>query len=127
MLGMEKIKSVYLEKEQFLKKKYNRSLPFQDAIFDRWERAKRLGFGKEASIYNSAFVCGNVSVGEHTWVGPNVILDGSGGSITIGSYCSISAGVHIYTHDSVKWALSGGRHPGNEAPVSIGNNTYIGA
>ena len=28
-----------------------RSLPFADGLFDRWERARRLGFGEGASIY----------------------------------------------------------------------------
>ena len=53
------------------------------------------------------------------------ILDGSGG-LSIGSFCSISTGVQIYTHDSVKWALSGGQAPCDKAPVNIGNNCYVG-
>ena len=42
-------------------------------------------------------------VGAHTWVGPYTLLDGSGGRARASaSYCSISAGVHIYTHDTVR-------------------------
>src|SRR5690242_5080958 len=78
-----------------LSSKFARSLPFGDAMFDRWERAQRLGFGADASIYDSALVYGDVSVGEHSWIGPNVLLDGSGGALAIGAWCSISAGVHI--------------------------------
>ena len=48
-----------------------------------------------------------VTVGAGTWIGPNTLLDGTGG-LSIGASCSISAGVQIYTHDSVMWALSGG-------------------
>jgi hypothetical protein len=34
-----------------------------------------------------------------------VILDGRGG-LLIGDYVSISAGVQIYTHDTVEWSTS---------------------
>ena len=75
-------------------KKWKRTLPFGDYFVDRWEKANELGFGKGTSIYDSAIVIGDVKVGENTWIGPNVILDGSGG-LQIGSWCSISAGVQI--------------------------------
>ncbi|WP_420547788.1 acyltransferase [Curvivirga sp.] len=106
---------------------YHRSLSFQDALFDRWERANKLGFGDGASIYNSAAVFGSVEVGKKTWIGPNCILDGSGGKLCIGDTCSISAGVQIYTHDTVAWALTGGKRKARQAPVEIGSNTYIGS
>lgn len=118
---------IYETQEQDIKNKYNRSLSFQDGLFDRFQRASRLGFGEGASIYNSALVYGNVIVGNNSWVGPNVLLDGSGDKIEIGSYCSISAGVHIYTHDSVMWALSGGIKEFTKLGVTIDNNCYIGA
>jgi len=113
------------ERQRELLEKWNRSLPFGDGVVDRWERAKFLGFGEGTSIYDSSVVIGDVKVGEKTWIGPSTVLDGSGG-LTIGSYCSISAGVQIYSHDSVKWALSGGAAEYEHAPVSIGSNTYIG-
>ncbi|MDP2193598.1 MAG: acyltransferase [Alphaproteobacteria bacterium] len=123
----QEIMKLYEEQETFLKEKYDRSLSFQDGLFDRFERAKRLGFGEKASIYNSALVFGNVHVGDHVWIGPFVILDGSGGCIKIGLHCSISAGVHIYTHDTVMWALSNGSRPATKGSVIIGDCTYIGA
>jgi acetyltransferase-like isoleucine patch superfamily enzyme len=55
------------------------------------------------------------------------MLDGSGGGIRIGSTCSLSAGVHIYTHDTVLWALSGGNSKPRQGPVSIGSCVYIGS
>jgi acetyltransferase-like isoleucine patch superfamily enzyme len=55
------------------------------------------------------------------------MLDGSGGGLTIGDYVSISSGVHIYTHDTVLWAVSGGVQSTRKGAVSIGSNTYIGA
>jgi acetyltransferase-like isoleucine patch superfamily enzyme len=123
----KEILKLYEQQEAFMKEKYDRSLSFQDGLFDRFERAKRLGFAEDASIYNSALVFGNVKAGVKTWIGPYVILDGSGGNIEIGNYCSISAGVHIYTHDSVMWALSGGKDPYSKGAVKIGSKTYIGA
>lgn len=106
-------------------RQWRRVLPAGEEISDRWEKARYLGFGEGTSIYDSSLVIGDVKVGKNTWIGPFTILDGSGG-LEIGDYCSISAGVHIYTHDSVKWALSGGRAKYEHAPVRIGNCCYIG-
>jgi acetyltransferase-like isoleucine patch superfamily enzyme len=114
-------------REAELKSRYARSLPFADGLFDRWERGRRLGFGKAASIYDSACVFGDVAVGAETWIGPWVMLDGSGGGIRIGSTCSISAGVHVYTHDTVLWALSGGKLGPRQGAVAIGDRVYIGS
>jgi acetyltransferase-like isoleucine patch superfamily enzyme len=108
-----------------MRRKFNRDLPFDELLFDRWERARRLGFGTGTSIYQSALVYGHVTVGENTWIGPNTLLDGSHG-LTIGSTCSISAGVSIYTHDTVQWALSGGVAEYEGSPVTIGSCTHIG-
>ncbi len=120
------LRQLYETGDERLRAEFNRSLPFQDGLFDRWERAQRLGFGKGASIYNSALVFGDVIVGANTWVGPYTILDGSGGPLRIGAYCSISSGVHIYTHDTVRWALSGGKCAKHAAEVTIGDCVYIG-
>jgi acetyltransferase-like isoleucine patch superfamily enzyme len=121
------LQDLRLAREAELRTKFGRSLPFADGLFDRWERARRLGFGPEASIYDSACVLGDVRVGAKTWIGPYVMLDGSGGGISIGSTCSVSAGVHIYTHDTVLWALSGGVLPRRVGAVSIGERVYIGS
>jgi carbonic anhydrase/acetyltransferase-like protein (isoleucine patch superfamily) len=121
------LQQVRLIREAELAEKFERSLPFADGLFDRWERAKRLGFDAETSIYDSACVFGKVRVGAKTWIGPYVLLDGSGGGITIGATCSISAGVHIYTHDTVLWALSGGKMAQRVGPVVIGNRVYVGS
>jgi acetyltransferase-like isoleucine patch superfamily enzyme len=120
------LRQAYAVQDSWLRVEHQRSLPVQDAFDDRWERAKRLGFGEGASIYNSAVLFGDVSVGAGTWIGPYVILDGSGG-LSIGSSCSISCGVHLYSHDTVSWALSGGKLPYRKLPVSIGDCCYIGS
>ncbi len=116
---------LYKKLRDSMRKNWKRDLPFDEMVFDRWERAKSLGFGEGSSIYHNSYVYGDVTVGRNTWVGPFTLLDGSGG-LTIGDYCSISAGVHIYTHDTVKWAVSGGKAEYERAPVNIGNCCHIG-
>lgn len=105
--------------------RWNRSLPFGDYVVDRWKKAISLGFGEGTSIYDSSLVLGDVSVGNNTWIGPYTVLDGSAG-LSIGDNCSISAGVQIYTHDTVQWATSGGSAQPERAPVRIGSRCYIG-
>lgn len=123
---LETLKELYNKRTLYFLKKYKRSLPLTELIVDRWERATLLGFGKDTSIYDSSIVLGDVCIGENTWIGPNTILDGSGGGLKIGSNCSISAGVQIYTHDTVRRSLSGGNADIERSPTSIGNNCYIG-
>ncbi|WP_422445184.1 MULTISPECIES: acyltransferase [unclassified Endozoicomonas] len=110
----------------FFKSQYDRVLPFGDCVVDRWAKAELLGFGEGSSIYDSSLVYGDVRVGKHTWIGPHTILDGSGGQLTIGSNCSISAGVQIYTHDTVQRTITGGKNSIEIADTSIGNDCYIG-
>lgn len=110
-----------------LRKQWDRSLPFADALFDRWERARSLGFGGGTSVYDSAAFFGSVTIGDHTWVGPNTLLDGSGAELIIGSHCNISAGVQIYTHDSSMRCVSMGALDLLAGPVTIGDGTYIGS
>lgn len=105
--------------------KWRRTLPFGDYFVDRWEKARRLGFGAGTSIYDSSLVLGNVSVGESTWIGPFTVLDGSGG-LEIGSYCCISAGVQVYSHDTVEWSVTAGAVGPVREPTSIGSRCYIG-
>lgn len=122
---LEQLRALSVQQQMHISATWNRSLPFGDYIVDRFEKARSLGFGEKASIYDSALVLGNVRVGDNTWIGPFTVLDGSGG-LEIGSYCSISAGVQIYTHDTVKWAITGGAHLPERAPVHIGARCYIG-
>ncbi|MFH1670323.1 MAG: acyltransferase [Patescibacteria group bacterium] len=116
---------LYRKLHKRMREQKNRDLPFCDLLFDRYERANDLGFSEGASIYQSSCVFGDVQVGEKTWIGPNVILDGSGG-LTIGKSCCIGACSQIYTHDSVRWALSGAKEEQERAPVSIGDCCFIG-
>jgi acetyltransferase-like isoleucine patch superfamily enzyme len=106
--------------------RHQRDLPLQDLLTDRWERARALGFGEGSSIYQSAYVYGDVQVGAGTWIGPNVLLDGSGG-LRIGDGCDISAGVQIYSHDTVERTVSEGRREISHAPTAIGDHAHVGA
>lgn len=121
----ERFTILHQELDSAFKQQYDRSLPFADEVLDRWDRAKRLGFGEESSIYDSSYVFGKVIVGKKTWIGPFTIIDGSGG-LTIGDHCTISACVQIYTHDNIAQTLTGGKSPIERLPVTIGNFTYIG-
>lgn len=119
------LRSLYGELRADVRERWQRDLPLEELLFDRWERARELGFGEGSSIYHSSHVFGDVRVGRDTWIGPFTILDGSGG-LTIGDNCSISSGVQIYSHDTVEWAVSGGTLPYRRAPVSIGSCCYLG-
>lgn len=106
-------------------KKFQRRVSFGDLISDRWENAKQYGFGEGSSCYDNVLILGDVKVGRNTWIGPGVILDGSG-TLLIGNSCSISSGVQIYTHHTVKWATSGGTITPERKPTVIGSSVYIG-
>lgn len=123
---LQGLKEVWLSRLREVSSKFNRALPFGDYVVDRWEKARELGFGEGTSIYDSSLVLGQVTVGRNTWIGPFTVLDGSGGGLEIGSNCAISAGVQIYTHDTVARQVSGGSAPVEHAPTRIGSNCYLG-
>ncbi|SMH41578.1 acyltransferase [Azospirillum agricola] len=106
--------------------RFMRRVSFGDLVTDRWENAREYGFGEGTSCYDNVLILGDVKVGRHSWIGPNVILDGSGGRLEIGDHCSISAGVQIYTHNTVRWSLTQGAYPPEIQSTTIGNGVYIG-
>src|SRR6266480_1075070 len=116
------IKTLRREKRE----QYRRHVSVGDLLSDRWEIARDYGFGDGTSCYDNVLILGDVTIGKSCWIGPNVILDGSGGGLLIGDHVDISAGVHIYTHDTVKRAISGGVVDVEYAPTRIGSNVYIG-
>ncbi len=115
------------ESDASMRESWNRSLPFADAMFDRWERARGLGFGEGSSVFDSVHILGQVIVGSSVWIGPFVVLDGSAAQLTIGDHCDISAGVHIYTHDTALRCVSLGVMSIETGPVTIGSGSYIGS
>ncbi len=79
------------------------------------------------NAYNPlAWFVGEPDIGVGTWIGPFCLIDGSGG-LTIGEGCDIAAGTHIYTHSSVRRCVTGRREPLEQAPVTIGDRTFLGA
>ncbi len=77
--------------------------------------------------HEHAWVIGEPSIGEGTWIGAFTVVDGSGG-LTIGAGCDISSGVQIYTHSSARRCVSGRRYPDvDRAPVTIGDRVFLGA
>src|SRR6185295_4757640 len=103
---------------------HKRRVPVGDLLTDRWQIARDYGFGEGTSCYDNVLIIGDVRVGRNCWIGPNVVLDGSGG-LTIGDHVDISAGVQIYSHDTVARARSAGAAPIERAPTRIGSRVYI--
>jgi len=113
-------------KRQDMKDKYNRVLPTGELIFNRFEKAKYINCGEGTSVYDTSIIMGDVKIGDHVWVGPYTILEGINEDLIIGNFVSIDAGVMIYTHDSTKYFVSGGKAPYETGKVRIGDNTVIG-
>lgn len=117
----------YLEnKRNEMKQNFNRVLPTNELLFNRFEKAKYLKCGISSSVYDTSVVMGDVEIGDNVWIGPYTILEGINGKLKIGNFVSINAGVAIYTHDSTKYYVSGGKIPFDKGDVSIGDNTVIG-
>jgi len=125
MASKDEIVNLLKELRLSMKDQFDRHVSIQDLLSDRWETAKFYGFGEGTSCYNNVLIIGDVKVGRNTWIGPNVILDGSGG-LEIGDYVSISAGVQIYTHHSVDWSKSLGKKAIKKNQTKVGNGVYLG-
>jgi acetyltransferase-like isoleucine patch superfamily enzyme len=108
------------------KQQFNRRVSIGDLLTERAENAAAYAFGEGTTMYDNVLVLGNVRVGKNSWIGPNCILDGSGGELQIGDWCDISAGAQIYTHHTVNRSISLGERPIDCAPTKIGNGVYIG-
>ncbi len=122
---LDRLRKLYESLRDQMRTKFNRHVSFGDLVADRWETARFYGFGEGTSCYNNVLILGDVKVGKNTWIGPNVILDGSGG-LEIGDNCTICAGVQIYTHNSINNGLTEGKSEIERKPVRIGSRTYIG-
>jgi len=80
------------------KQQFNRRVSIGDLLTEGMDNAAACGFGEGTTMYHNVLVLGDVKVDQNTWIGPGCILDGSGGALQIGDWCSIFAGVQIYTH-----------------------------
>jgi acetyltransferase-like isoleucine patch superfamily enzyme len=119
------IRAVISDLRREMREKHHRHVSVGDLLSNRWETARGYGFGEGTSCYDNVLILGTVNVGKNCWIGPNVVLDGSG-DLLIGDHVDISAGVQIYTHSTVKRVLSGGTAPVDYAPTRIGSRVYIG-
>jgi acetyltransferase-like isoleucine patch superfamily enzyme len=108
------------------RREFNRRVSVGDLLTERRENAAAYGFGEGTTMYDNVLVLGEVRVGRNSWIGPNCILDGSGGGLEIGDWCSISAGVQIYTHNTVHRSISLGAKPIDYSPTTVGSGVYIG-
>lgn len=91
--------------------------------------ADKISKGFPKNLYNPyCWIIGNPEIGEGTWIGPFTIIDGRWNKLCIGKGCDISAGVHIYTHSTVKRCISKrGYNKVDTGQVEIGNYVFIGA
>ena len=105
--------------------RYQRVNPFGENITDWREKAARY-LSEDTVVFDSATLIGDIKMGPHCWVGLDCLIDGSGG-LTVGHHCVFSSGVHVYTHDTIKWALSGGEADYFHAPVTIGDCVFLSA
>ena len=108
-----------------MKVKFKRHVPMGTLLSDRWELANNQNFGKGASVYDECLILGDVKVGANCWVGPYTILDGGNAPLTIGDYTSIGSGSHVYTHNTIDWALTGGVAPNFVKETVIGKCCFI--
>lgn len=120
----QQLEALHNQLDNAFNEQFNRSLPIGDLLRDRWQRARDLRFGEGTNIYDSVLVLGNPNIGKHCWIGPFGILDGTGG-LTIGDFTTVSAGVHIYTHDNLKATLFPEKYEIEKSSVAIGSNCYI--
>lgn len=122
---IEKLKKTLLLAEHIYRKKWDRSIPTIDALFDRWKSAEKYSKFEKTNVSHLSYIIGDVKIGKQTFVGPYTFLDGGGG-LTIGDYTSIATGVHLYSHDNISRALSGYNQNTTKAKTSIGNCCFIG-
>lgn len=120
-----RLEQTYLDFDANKRADWKRGLPLCELLFERKDRAKREGFGEGTTVYHNCYTYGKVKVGRNTWIGPFTLLDGSG-DLEIGSNCSISAGVQIYTHSAVEWAVTNSKASYWYEHVIIGDCVFVG-
>lgn len=108
-----------------MKAQHNRHVSTGQLLYDRWELARDYGFGEGTSVYEDVLILGDVRIGKRCWIGPNAILDGSGG-LQIGDYVEVGTGAHVYSHNTIQRALTGHAAQIFYNPTRIGNCCFIG-
>ncbi|MEM0475932.1 MAG: acyltransferase [Candidatus Norongarragalinales archaeon] len=106
-------------------RRWNRVLPLDEMLLDRWNKARLLGFGAGSSVYEHSFVYGKPRVGRNVWIGPFTLIDASGG-LEIGDGCDVSSGAQILSHSTHLRCVSARRAETVKKPTKIGRCTFIG-
>jgi acetyltransferase-like isoleucine patch superfamily enzyme len=121
------LRAVQAHLRERTRRRHRRLNPFAEDLGD-WRERGRAWTGDERGItlYDSTTVVGDVEIGEGTWIGPFCSLDGTGG-LSIGAFCAISVGVQLLTHDTVRWALTGGAAAPERAATRIGDRCFVGS
>lgn len=122
----EKYEKIREEQARLLKKSFDRVLPLDEMLADRWKKCSLLGFGEGTSVYENVYVYGEPKVGRNVWIGPLVVLDATGG-LEIGDGCEISCNVMIFTHTTHLRCVSEGKTGIIHKPVRIGDHVYVGS
>jgi acetyltransferase-like isoleucine patch superfamily enzyme len=129
-MPLESMRAIYENVREriarFMMEKWNRTLPLDEMMADRWKKARILGLGEGTSVYENSYIYGKPKIGKDVWIGPLTLLDATGG-LQIGNNCSIAAGVHIYTHAVQDWVASEGKIPKSKSPVKIEDYVAVGA
>ena len=105
--------------------KYKRINPLNENLIDWKEKGRQVSGHDNNTIYESSTIMGDVEMGNNCWIGPFTILDGSGG-LNIGDFVTVAAGSMVFTHDTYKYALTGGKSPYEYGSVMIGSNCFVG-
>ena len=121
---LQQIQEILTRLRMRMRAKFDRHISTNDLLYDRWELARDYGFGEGTSVYDGTLILGDVHVGQHCWIGPHTILDGSGG-LKVGDFVDVGSGVHIYSHNTIQRALT--RHAAKTFynPTSIGDCCFI--
>lgn len=109
-----------------LQQKWDRFLPLDEMLGDRWKKATALKFGRGTSIYENSYVYGRPTVGKSVWIGPYTILDATGG-LEIGDGTEISCGAMIFSHSTHLRTVSEGHIGPIRKPVRIGRFVHVGS
>ncbi|MCE3233916.1 MAG: acetyltransferase [Vampirovibrio sp.] len=80
-----------------------------------------------ANKYNAhCWITGEPEIGENTWIGAFVLIDGQGG-LSIGKGCDISCGAAILTHSTVKRCVTERAYGQvDQKPTVVEDHVFIG-
>src|SRR5215813_10720764 len=120
---LESLRNLIYKLRREKREKFRRHVSVGDLLVDRWEIARDYGFGEGTSCYDNVLILGDVTVGRNCWIGPNVVLDGSGGELSIGDQVDIGGRCigRICSNADI------GPHSVIQKGVRIGDGVVIGA